>query len=214
MTPPLGLDRRDVLKLGGAAAITFLAPSGMSAGAADSGRVAASTIVLADPRYGASLSFAANLEPHGAEVMALTRDRARIWLDALEPRLSAGLRAVAGLTLESDLFALERLAEHSGARTCYLGLHDWRCARTAAHTLRGSIELDRIAAALVNDKERWAEGLGSALGLAKEKHREERKLALTCPGPAANGPRFFVSWLMRWSAQRKVALMRPAARLL
>jgi hypothetical protein len=200
MTPQLLLDRRDVLKLGGAAAIMSLVPSGMPASAADLGGQAASPIVLADPRYGESVSFASGLERHGAKVRALTGDRAKVWFDAVEPQLSAGLEAMAGLTLESDLFALERLAEHSGARTSYLGSHDWRRGEHATHLLQGSIELDRIAASLVHGKDRWAEGLGSALGLAKGESQEEQRLALTCPAPAAQGPRFFVSWLMRWRA--------------
>jgi hypothetical protein len=200
MTLPPGLDRREVLKLGGAAAIALLDPSGMAAVVANPGHAASSAIVLTDPRYGESAAFAASLERHGAAVEGLAGDRASTWFDAIEPRLSAGVRDVVGLTLESDLFALERLAEHSGALTCYLGLHDLRRGPGVAHALRGSIELDQIAAALVDGKDRWAESLGSALGAAMEKRLEERRLALTCPMPAARGPRFFVSWLMRWGA--------------
>ncbi|HSA66455.1 MAG TPA: hypothetical protein VLE24_02190 [Methyloceanibacter sp.] len=199
MTQPHPMDRREMLKLGGAAAIALLAPAGTVFVAAAPGRASASTIVLADPRYAESVSLAASLERQGAKVIELASDRARTWFDAVEPRLPAGLRALAGLTLESDLFVLERLAERSGARTCYVGLHDWRCRQDSVHLLSATIELDPIATALVNGKEGWAESLGKALGNTNIESREERSLALNCPMLAASGPRFFVSWLMRWT---------------
>ena len=104
-----------------------------------------------------------------------------------------------GLTLESDLFILERLAESSGARTCYAGLHDWRCRQRVGHTLSGTIDLDGIAAALLNGKEEWAEGLGVALVAAKDGTPAERRLKLECALPSGRGPRSFVSWQMRWA---------------
>jgi hypothetical protein len=200
MTLPLDMDRRDVLKLGGAAAIALLAPAGTAPVAAAPSGTASSTIVLADHRYAESVIFAASLERQGARVIELASDRARTWSDAVEPPLAAGLRFLAGLTLESDLFVLERLAAHSGARKCYVGLHDWRCREGSAHRLSATIDLDPIAAALVNGKERWPESLGEALGQTKMESRTERRLALNCPMPAARGPRFFVSWLIRWTA--------------
>ena len=199
MTPPLAISRREVLKLGGCAAIALLAPAGAAPLASVRRRTASSVIVLADPRYAESVIFAAGLERQGAKVMALAPDRARTWFDAVEPRLPRGLRALSGLTLESDLFVLERLAERSGARTCYVGLHDWRCRQDSVHRLSATIELDPIVTALVNGKDGWAENLGEALGNMKSESREERRLTLNCPMPAASGPRFFVSWLMRWT---------------
>jgi len=200
VTLPLAMDRREVLKLGGATAVALLASIGrVSATALPSG-TAVSTIVLADPRYAESAIFAASLERQGAMVIELAADRARTWFDAVEPRLPAGLRALAGLTLESDLFVLERLAERASARRCYVGLHDWRCLQGSVHQLSATIELDPIATALVNGKEGWAENLGGALGKTKIESREDRRLTLNCPMPAARGPRFFVSWLMRWTA--------------
>jgi hypothetical protein len=193
------MDRREVLKLGGCAAIALLAPAGTAPLAAAPGLTSASTIAVADPRYAESVIFAASLERQGAKVIELTADRARTWFDAVEPRLPAGLRALAGLTLESDLFVLERLAERAGARTCYVGLHDWRCRQDSVHQLSATIELDPIVTALVNGEEGWAENLGKALGKTKIESREERRLTLNCPMPAASGPRFFVSWLMRWT---------------
>jgi hypothetical protein len=194
------IDRRDVLKLGGAASIVLLAPAGTAAVAAAPSGTASSTIVLADHRYAESVIFATRLEQQCARVIELASDRARTWSDAVEPLLPAGLRSLAGLTLESDLFVIERLAAHSGARKCYVGLHDWRCRQGSAHRLSATIDLGPIATALVTGKERWAESLGEALGQTKMESRTERKLALNCPMPAARGPRFFVSWLIRWTA--------------
>ena len=197
---PLGINRRNVLKLGGAASIALLAPAGTAPVAALRSGAASSTIILADRRYAESAIFAASLGRQGARVIELASDRARTWFDAVEPLLPAGLRSLAGLTLESDLFVLERLAAQSGARKCYVGMHDWRCGQGSAHRLSATIDLDPIATALVIGKERWPERLGEALGQMKMESRTERRLALNCPRPAARGPRFFVSWLIRWTA--------------
>jgi hypothetical protein len=190
------MDRRDVLKLGGAAALTLLAPAAVATHASSP---TPSTIVVADPRYRESLGFAASLERQGAKLVTLASDRAATWFGDIAPQLPRGHQRLTGLTLESDLFILERLAESSGARTCYSGRHDWRCRLGVGHTLSGSIDLDPIAAALVNAKEEWAEGLGEALLAAKDGRREEQKLQLECTLPSGRGPRFFVSWQMRWA---------------
>jgi hypothetical protein len=196
MTLP-GMDRREMLKLGATAGVALLVPAGLASRAAVRSGTASSIIALADPRYAESAIFAAGIERQGAKVIQLASDRARTWFDAVEPRFSRGLCALSGLTLESDLFVLERLAERAGARTCYVGLHDWRCLQGSVHQLSATIELDPIAAALVNGTGWWAEDLGKALGDTKIERREERSLTLNCPMPAASGPRFFVSWLMR-----------------
>ena len=200
MTLPLAMDRRDVLKLVGATSISLLAPAGTAPVAAVRSEAASSTIVLADHRYAESVIFAASLERHGANVVPLATDRAKAWSDAVEPQLHVGLRSLAGLTLESDLFVMERLAAHSGARQCYVGFHDWRCRQGSAHRLSATIDLDPIATALVDGKKRWAESLGEALGQTTMESRTERKLALNCPMTVGRGPRFFVSWLIRWTA--------------
>ena len=191
------MDRRDVLKLGGAAALALLAPDAVAAAVRASSL--ASTIAVADPRYRESLIFAGSLERHGAKVMTLASDRAASWFGAIAPQLPRGLHRLTGLTLESDLFILERLAESSGAHTCYAGLHDWRCRSGVGHTLSGTIDLDPIAAALLNGKEEWVERLGEALVAAKDGTPAERRLQLKCATPSGRGPRTFVSWLMRWA---------------
>ena len=108
MTSAPAMDRRDVLKLGGAAALALLAPDAVAAAVRASSL--ASTIVVADPRYRESLIFAGSLERHGAKVLTLASDRAASWFGAIAPQLPRGLHRLTGLTLESDLFILERLA--------------------------------------------------------------------------------------------------------
>jgi hypothetical protein len=197
---PSILDRREVVALGGAATLALFAPAWTkSVESAGRARPAAPMVALADPRYRESLIFARSLQQEGAKVLALASDRARLWSDGIESRLP-GLQYLTGLTLESDLFAFERLAESSSARRCYVGLHDGRCRQGSAHRLSGSIKLDSLAKALVSGKDPWAVKLGEALALAKEDSCEEGVLALDCVAPAAQGPRFFVSWLMRWAA--------------
>ena len=198
MTPAPAMDRRDVLKLGGAAALALLAPDAVAA-AARASSLTPSMIAVADPRYRESLIFAGSLERHGAKVLTLASDRAATWFGAIAPQLPHGLHRLTGLTLESDLFILERLAESSGAHTCYAGLHDWRCRSGVGHTLSGTIDLDPIAGALLNGKEEWVEGLGEALVAAKDGRPAERRLQLKCTAPSGRSPRSFVSWQMRWA---------------
>ena len=198
MTLLPAMDRRDVLKLGGAAALALLAPAGGNAEAAVPVRSAASMVALADPRYGDSVRFAESLRRQGAVPLMLASCRAGVWSDGVQPRLRTGVRYLTGLTLESDLFVLERLAGGTGARTDYVGLHDWRCRQGSAHKLSGSIDLDPIATALLAGKTLWAESLGQALASATGGDQNERRLDLDCAIPP--GPRFFVSWRMGWTA--------------
>jgi hypothetical protein len=201
------MDRRDLLKLGGAAALAMLAPSWSksvaSAGLAPSAK---GMLVLADPRYSDSLVFARSLESGGATLLPLATDLAALWFGAIEPRLKSRARALAGLTLQSDLFVLERLAESSGAVTRYVGCHDWRCRTGSAHRLSGSIDLGEITQALASGEGHWAEALGGALIPAAEasEHKEGRQeLSMELDHAAASdSPRFFVSWLMNLEHSR------------
>src|SRR5271169_5328058 len=113
-----GLGRRDLLKLGGAAALAMLAPPCLKAlASAGPAPGADRVLLLADPRYSDSLVLVRGLESRGTKVLPLTSNMAGLWFDAIEPRLKSRARALAGLTLQSDLFVLERLAESSGAVT-------------------------------------------------------------------------------------------------
>ena len=197
MTPAPAMDRQEVLKLGGAAALTLIAPVRRRGHGA---RIF--THAVRDRCCRSPLPREPDLcrAPRAARRQSRDPclDRAATWFGAIAPQLP-GLHRLTGLTLESDLFILERLAESSGAHTCYAGLHDWRCRSGVGHTLSGTIDLDPIAGALLNGKEEWVEGLGEALVAAKDGRPAERRLQLKCAAPSGRGPRSFVSWLMRWA---------------
>ena len=80
MTAPF-VDRRDVLKLGGAAALMLLWPPARAEALRPSS-LATSTIVLADRRYAESLLFAESLVRQGARVVPLTSGAGGAWYGA------------------------------------------------------------------------------------------------------------------------------------
>ena len=138
----------------------------------------------------------------GAVSLPLARNLGEIWFGKVKPRHSAPL-VLMGLTHESDLFILTRLAEGSGAKTEYEGTHDWRSGRGSVHHLNSRSRLDGASAALTDGGEWWAGLLGAALmqknwsGL--EQGGRKRKVALQLEqSPAANSPRYLVSWLLSW----------------
>lgn len=195
------MDRRKFLSLGGPAALALFAPPGIGFVASAAEARGAKTLVLADPRYRDSLLFARSLKREGASVFSMAPNGGKVWFDDIEPRVQAGLR-LAGLTLESDLFVLQRLAEPTGALTHFTGWHDWRSRPASVHRLCGSIDLEAIATALVRNEGHWAGRLGKGLGAAAERGQERRELnvLLNQAMPAAHSPRFFVSWLMTWTS--------------
>ena len=123
VTLPLAMDRRDVLKLGGAAAIALLAPAGAASVAALRSGTAASTIVLADPRYAESAIFAASLERHGAKVIAACLRPRQNLVSMPSSRFCRWPSLSRRAHLESDLFVLERSRRTAQAR----GHAMWAC---------------------------------------------------------------------------------------
>ena len=148
---PLPMTRREIVVLGGAACLANLAP--LRAAAHMTGGARVPMLAVADARYAASEMFAARLVRHGATRFSLASDAGGLWFAALEPRLGARAACVAGLTLESDLFILRRLATASGASILYLGWHDFRGDRVP-HRLRGGAELEFPGERLC--RKRWA----------------------------------------------------------
>lgn len=193
--PGAQLDRRAVLALGGAAALSLAAPHSITSAAA-AGRSGPTLLAVADPRYGDSLGFARGLERHGATVLPLAPNAGAVWFETIAPRLRRG-GSLSGLTLDSDFFILQHLAAPGGAVTRFVGCHDWRCRPGAVHKLRASIDLDAIAAAVGCRSEKWAEGLAGALATAAQRDvaRQERWVRQDGAAPV-DSPRYFVSWLM------------------
>jgi hypothetical protein len=193
------VNRRDVLAFGVAAGVAVLVPGGRVVGLARGQRTApdAAMLVVVDERYGDSVKFAQSLAGHGAARFPLAFDAAGLWLDVLAPRMTGTAASVAGLTLESDLFILRRLASASGASLCYLGRHDWRSAHRRRHVLRGGVEIDAIASALTMGAESWPARLGSLLASARPRGPliKEQEVALD-HAPGSGAPNFFVSWVI------------------
>jgi hypothetical protein len=192
------MTRREFVALGGAAALTALIPAPAFAGNVlllDAGAV----LAIAHTRYVDSVAFAGSLARRGASVLPLRCDMGGLWFDALQPRLSAHATAIAGLTLESDLFILKRLAAASGLSVAYVGSHDWRNGQGSRHGLRAGIALDRIAACLGQGEGPWAARLGEAIASTRfpalPQGLQERRVKLDIE-PSPGSPKFFVSWLI------------------
>jgi hypothetical protein len=137
MSDATRIDRRSLLQLAGASAFAVAARPNMAM-AHDRAELPA-LIALADLRYEESVGYAARLRRHGAEIVPLDRDLAKVWFEVIAERLASGPLAVAGLTLSADLFGLERLAEGSDVTT--------RFARTVRfnHTPRRGRPRDFVA---------------------------------------------------------------------
>jgi len=198
--PTPQLDRRELLGLGGAAALSLATSSGVDIAAAAAPR-SGTMLAVADPRYADSRNFARGLARGGASVVRLAPNAGAAWFETTAPRLRPGVR-LAGLTLDSDFFILQRLAEPARAVTRFVGCHDWRCRPGVSHRLRGTVKLDDIAGAIDAGGDGWAERLGLTLALmaesgeARQEHwlRRERTRAVTAR------PSYLVSWLMTFAA--------------
>jgi hypothetical protein len=190
------LDRRELLGLGAAAALSFAAPSGVGIATLAAQR---SGIMLAvvDPRYDDSRRFARGLAQAGARIVRLAPNAGAAWFDAIAPYMRRG-SSLAGLTLDSDFFILERLAEASPMATRFVGCHDWRCRPRVSHRLRGTMNLDGLVGAIDADGNDWAERLGFALALTArgDEARQEQWLRREHAKSITARPSYLVSWLM------------------
>jgi hypothetical protein len=175
------MDRREFLGLGSAAALAVLYPGATASALAGLARSAEGTLVVADHRYSDSLIFARALGNRGASVFSIKEGLAGVWFDELAPRLAASSHKLAGLTLESELFVLERLAESCGMRSCYVGRHDWRAKPDSQHVLWAATTADGLTTAAAGNA--W----------------QERTISVDV-APATDNPRFLVSWMMTASS--------------
>jgi hypothetical protein len=193
------LDRRELLGLGGAAALSLATSSGIDIAAAAAPRASA-MLAVADPRYADSRDFARGLARGGACVVRLAPNAGAAWFDTIAPELRPGAR-LAGLTLDSDFFILQRLAEPARAVTRFVGCHDWRCRAAVSHRLRGTVKLDDIVGALDAGEDGWAERLGLTLAVTAERSEaREQWLRRECANTVRARPSYLVSWLMTFAA--------------
>ena len=190
------MNRREFLGLSSAAALAVLYPGATASALAGLARSAEGTLVVADHRYSDSLIFARALGNRGASVFSIKEGLAGVWFDDLAPRLAAGSHKLAGLTLESELFVLDRLAESCGMRPCYVGRHDWRAKPDSQHVLRGSIGIDAVAQALAGGGELWAATTADGLTTAASGAAWQERTISVDLAPASDSPRFLVSWMM------------------
>jgi hypothetical protein len=194
------LDRRELLCLGGAAALSLATSSDIDIAAAAVPRATA-MLAAADPRYADSRDFARGLARGGARVVRLAPNAGAAWFETIAPELRPGAR-LAGLTLDSDFFILQRLAEPTGAVTRFVGCHDWRCRPGVSHRLRGTVKFDEIVGAIDAGEDGWAERLGRTLAVTAEsgEARQEQWLRRERTTAVAARPSYLVSWLMTFAA--------------
>jgi hypothetical protein len=190
------LDRRELLGLGGAAALSFAAPSHVGIAALAAERSGA-MLAVADPRYDESRNFARGLAQAGAPIIRLAPNAGAAWFEAVAPQMRGGL-SLAGLTLDSDFFILERLAEALPMAMRFVGCHDWRCRPGVSHRLRGTMNLEGLVGAIDANGHDWAERLGLALALTPGggEASQEQWLRREHATPVTVRPSYLVSWLM------------------
>jgi hypothetical protein len=158
-------------------------------------------LAVVDPRYDDSRRFARGLAPAGARIVRLAPNAGATWFNCIVPHMLRG-SSLAGLTLDSDFFILERLAEASPMATRFVGCHDWRCRPGVSHRLRGTMNLEGLVDAIGANGNDWAERLGLALALAPGgcDARQEQWLRREHAKPNTARPSYLVSWLMTVSA--------------
>lgn len=188
------MNRRAFLTFGASCA-ALLSPQ-VSLALAPRARRSLPLLAIADRRYSDSLRFADAIAQAGGEITEIGSDIGTLWFDDIEPRLRHGGLSLAGLTLASDIFVLERLAGVSRSATIYAGCHDWR-GPCSQHQLSGAMRLARPVAALRTGGSDWARALGEAIAADPMPVScvEKRRLALQL-APASDSPKYLTSWLM------------------
>jgi hypothetical protein len=153
-------------------------------------------LAIADRRYSDSVRFANAIARAGGDAREIGSDIGTLWFGDLEPRLRQGGFRLAGLTLPSDLFVLERLAGRSRSATLYTGCHDWR-GPCSQHRLSGALSLGGPVSALDTAGPDWASALGEALVAAPmhSVHVATRHLTVEL-APMSDSPKYLTSWLM------------------
>jgi hypothetical protein len=187
------MNRREFMAFG--ASCAALLPPQASRAASPAARSSEPLLAIADRRYGDSLRFANAIAHGGGEAVEIGSDIGTAWFGDIEPRLRHGGLRLAGITLPSDLFVLERLTDRSRSATIYTGTHDWR-GPCSQHRLIGAISLAGPASALQCGGLDWASALSDALVAERlQLHMETRHLVLELM-PASDNPKYLTSWLM------------------
>jgi hypothetical protein len=187
------MNRREFVSFGASCA-ALLAPQA-SLAASPAAKSSEPLVAVADRRYSDSLRFANAIARNGGETVEIGTDIGTAWFGDIEPRLRHGGLRLAGVTLPSDLFIVERLAGRSRSAIIYTGIHDWR-GPSSKHRLTGAIALVRSSSALQSGGLGWASALGDAIAAERlQAHVQTRHLVLELT-PASDNPKYLMSWLM------------------
>lgn len=187
------MNRREFVALGASCA-ALLAPQA-SLALSPMAKPNVPLLAVADRRYSDSVRFANAIVRAGGDVIEIGSDIGTLWFGSIRPRVRRGKLRLAGLTLQTDLFVLERLADRARSATIYTGCHDWR-GPCSQHRLSGALPLARAATELKSAGTDWACALSEALVAAPmQASVETRHLALKL-APAFDSPKYLTSWLM------------------
>jgi len=188
------VNRREFVALGSSCVALLAAPGSLPFQPGAVGGMP--LLAVADRRYSDSLRFADAIAGAGGTVMEIGSDIGTLWSGDIEPRLLDGGFRLAGLTLPSDLFVLERLAGRSMSATVYAGCHDWR-GPCSQHRLCGAVRLARHLAAIRTGGLVWPRALGEAIAAetipTTRPETHHLSVALTA---ASDSPKYLTSWLM------------------
>jgi hypothetical protein len=183
------MNRREFVVLG-ASCVAIASSSPL----ASSRKTSAPVLALADPRYKESFNFAqAVTRPDGA-MLAISPDIGTVWFELIQPRLRHGAVRLAGLTLPSDLFILERLAGRQAA-TLYSAWHDCR-GTLARHTFCGAVPLGPAATSVEAAGGNWPAALGAVIRDGIASSRIGKQHLSVQLAPLERSPNFWNSWLI------------------
>jgi hypothetical protein len=107
------VDRRDVLKAGLVGGVLPLSALASAARAAEPLQIHRAVY---DSRFASGRAFAAAARARGWTTAAIEGDVTRLWYHQLHLRWREGPAPIAGVTQETSLFVLERLAWDAGMR--------------------------------------------------------------------------------------------------
>lgn len=188
--------RRDFI--GGSIAAGVLAGIGYAPGVFARSKPAGAHLhkAIYDERFTEGAQFAAEITTLGIATRAIRGDITDVWFDDLDLRWRQSPVAVAGLTTESALFCLERLAWDHRLRVVFRAEHAL-APGCVEHTVSCSgATLDQL-----HDLERihtgwWAPEVAHVVAEVPARQLPDRTRTLRTPAPSPGDAGFLVSWVI------------------